>query len=42
MGRSGDGAGGMLLFFAPNWAAAEALVQTDPLIQKGVRQLVPA
>ena len=35
VGRSGDGAGGMLLFFATNWAAAEALVQTDPLIQEG-------
>ena len=35
VGRSGDGAGGMLLFFAPNWAVAEALVQTDPLIQEG-------
>ena len=35
VGRSGDGAGGMLLFWAAHWAAAEALVQTDPLIEQG-------
>lgn len=35
VGRSGDGAGGMLLFRAGNWAEAEALVRTDPLILQG-------
>lgn len=35
VGRSGDGAGGMLLFRASSWAEAEALVQTDPLIVQG-------
>jgi len=32
VGRSGDGAGGMLLFRATSWAEAEAPVQTEPLI----------
>lgn len=35
VGRSGDGAGGMLLFQAASWAEAEALVRADPLIQQG-------
>ena len=35
VGRTGDGAGGMLLFRAANWAEAEALVRTDPLIVQG-------
>ena len=34
-GRNGDGAGGMLLFQADDWAEAEALVRTDPLICSG-------
>lgn len=35
VGRSGDGAGGMLLFRAASWEEAEALVRTDPLIVQG-------
>ena len=34
-GRSGDGAGGQLLFWAESWSEALALVQQDPLIQAG-------
>ncbi|MFQ6537615.1 MULTISPECIES: YciI family protein [Aphanothece] len=34
-GCSGDGAGGMLLFWAGDWAEAEALVRHDPLILAG-------
>lgn len=34
-GRLGDGAGGMLLFWASDWEAAEALVRQDPLIVQG-------
>ena len=30
-----DGAGGMLLFQAADWAEAEALVRRDPLIEQG-------
>ena len=30
-----DGAGGMLLFEAADWAEAEALVQSDPLVRHG-------
>ena len=35
VGRSGEGAGGMLVFRARDWAEAEGLVQTDPLILEG-------
>ncbi|MDA0717857.1 MAG: YciI family protein [Cyanobacteria bacterium] len=35
VGRSGDGAGGMLLFRAASWEEAETLVRTDPLIIQG-------
>ena len=35
VGRTGDGAGGMLLFEAADWAEAEALVRSDPLIEQG-------
>ncbi|CAK6695954.1 hypothetical protein OGCDGJMD_01943 [Cyanobium usitatum str. Tous] len=35
VGRSGDGAGGMLLFRAASWEEADALVRTDPLIVQG-------
>ncbi|WP_255002239.1 YciI family protein [Cyanobium sp. HWJ4-Hawea] len=34
-GLNGDGAGGMLLFSAQDWAQADALVRTDPLIEQG-------
>lgn len=34
-GRSGDGAGGMLLFWADDWSQAEQLVRSDPLIVGG-------
>lgn len=34
-GRNGEGAGGMLLFQADSYAAAEALVRQDPLIRAG-------
>lgn len=34
-GRNGDGAGGMLLFQARDWAEAEALVRADPLVSAG-------
>ncbi|WP_082325769.1 YciI family protein [Synechococcus sp. GFB01] len=34
-GRSGDGAGGMLLFWASDWQQAMELVQQDPLILQG-------
>jgi uncharacterized protein YciI len=35
VGRSGEGAGGMLVFCARDWAEAELLVQSDPLILEG-------
>ena len=35
VGRSGEGAGGMLVFRARDWAEAELLVQSDPLILEG-------
>lgn len=34
-GRSGEGAGGMLLFWAESWEQAQAVVQGDPLIRRG-------
>jgi len=34
-GRNGEGAGGMLLFAAASMQEAMALVQADPLIQRG-------
>jgi uncharacterized protein YciI len=34
-GRNGEGAGGMLLFWAEDWARADHLVRSDPLIQAG-------
>jgi uncharacterized protein YciI len=34
-GRNGDGAGGMLLFWALDWAEAKLLIGTDPLILQG-------
>lgn len=34
-GRSGDGAGGMLLFWADSWEQAQVLVEADPLIRRG-------
>ena len=34
-GRNGDGAGGMLLFWALDWAEAMLLIGTDPLILQG-------
>lgn len=34
-GCNGDGAGGMLLFWAQSWEQARALVQGDPLIRRG-------
>jgi hypothetical protein len=33
-GRNGDGAGGMLLFWAVDWTEAQLLIGTDPLIQQ--------
>ncbi|MEX0588591.1 MAG: YciI family protein [Cyanobium sp.] len=38
VGRSGDGAGGMLLFRASDLAEAQTLVQNDPLIIQGCVQ----
>ena len=34
-GLNGEGAGGMLLFWALDWAEAQLLISTDPLIQQG-------
>ena len=34
-GLNGDGAGGMLLFWALDWAEAQRLISTDPLIHRG-------
>ena len=34
-GRNGEGAGGMLLFWAQSWEQAQALVLGDPLIRRG-------
>ncbi|EDY37243.1 conserved hypothetical protein [Cyanobium sp. PCC 7001] len=34
-GCNGDGAGGMLLFWADTWEQADALVRQDPLIRRG-------
>jgi uncharacterized protein YciI len=34
-GCNGEGAGGMLLFFAADWAHAESLITSDPLIRQG-------
>ena len=34
-GLNGDGAGGMLLFWAGDWAEAQLLINNDPLIRQG-------
>ncbi|MGB5134271.1 MAG: YciI family protein [Prochlorococcaceae cyanobacterium] len=34
-GCTGEGAGGMLLFWADDWAQADHLVRCDPLVQAG-------
>lgn len=34
-GRSGEGAGGMLLFWAESWEQARVVVEHDPLIRRG-------
>jgi len=34
-GLTGEGAGGMLLFWALDWAEAQRLIASDPLIQQG-------
>ena len=34
-GLNGDGAGGMLLFWARDWAEAQLVISTDPLIRRG-------
>jgi hypothetical protein len=34
-GLKGNGAGGMLVFWALDWAEAQLLIRTDPLIQQG-------
>jgi uncharacterized protein len=34
-GRNGDGAGGMLLFWAESWQQAQELVRRDPLVAQG-------
>jgi hypothetical protein len=35
VGRTGEGAGGMLLFWAQTFEQAQAVVQSDPLIREG-------